>query len=76
MYLVKLDKTGSVIMDDGIYAVKEFKDLIETKGMGTKAMIWVSLYCDYDSLYRHFTEAERARMISSTIFNNYDWKGV
>ena len=76
MYLVKLDKTGSVIMDDGIYAVKEFKDLIETKGMGTKAMLWVSLYCDYDSLYRHFTEAERARMISSTIFNNYDWKGV
>ena len=76
MYLVKLDKTGNVIMDDSVYAVPEFKDLIETKNLGSKAMLWVALFCDYDSIYRHFTEAERARMISSNIFNNYDWRGV
>tara|TARA_R100000935_G_scaffold58847_1_gene98515 strand:- start:1408 stop:1932 length:525 start_codon:yes stop_codon:yes gene_type:complete len=76
MYLVKLDKTGNVILDDSIYVIEEFKSILETKSLGTKAMLWVSLFCDYDSIYKHFTENERARMISSNIFNNYDWKGL
>ena len=76
MYLVKLDKTGNVVMDDSVYAVPEFKTLIETKNLGNKAMLWVALFSDYDSIYRHFTETERVRMISSNIFNNYDWKGA
>lgn len=63
-------------MDDGINGVEEFKTLLDTKGLGNKAMLWVALFCDYDSLYRHFTESERARMISSSIFNDYDWKGL
>lgn len=75
MYLIKLDKTGNVIMDDSVYAVPEFKELIETKNLGNKAMLWVALFADYDSVYRHFTEVERARMLSSNIFKNYDWKG-
>ena len=31
MYLVNLDKTGNVIMDDSIYAVEEFRAVLETK---------------------------------------------
>jgi len=75
MYLVNLDKTGKVIMDDSVNAVEEFREVISTKGLGMKGMLYVSLFCDYDSIYRHFTDAERARMIGSVIFNNYDWKG-
>ena len=76
MYLVNLDKTGNVIMDDSVYAVEEFRNVIETKSLGLKGLLWVALFCDYDSIYRHFTEDERVRIISSTLFNNYDWKGV
>ncbi len=75
MYLVNLDKTGKVIMDDSIYAVEEFREVIETKTLGNKGMLWVALYCDYDSIYRHFTESERSRAISSQVFKDYDWKG-
>tara|TARA_R110000787_G_scaffold205068_1_gene315554 strand:+ start:730 stop:1263 length:534 start_codon:yes stop_codon:yes gene_type:complete len=75
MYLVNLDKSGKVIMDDSVNAVEEFRDVISTKGLGEKGMLYVSLFCDYDSIYRHFTDTERARMIGSVIFNNYDWKG-
>ena len=64
MYLVNLDKTGKVIMDDGIYAIKEFKEVINTKSLGEEAMLWVALYCDYDSIFRHFTESERARAVN------------
>tara|TARA_R110000796_G_scaffold53618_2_gene125798 strand:- start:5177 stop:5710 length:534 start_codon:yes stop_codon:yes gene_type:complete len=76
MYLVNLDKTGSVIMDDSINAVEEFRAVLDTKSLGKKGMLYVALFCDYDSIYRHFTDTERTRMISSVVFNDYDWKGV
>ena len=75
MYLVNLDKTGSVIMDDSINAIKEFREVLDTRGLGSKGMLWVALFCDYDSVYRHFSEKERSRMISSNVFGDYDWKG-
>ena len=59
MYLVNLDKAGKVIMDDAIHAVEEFRNVLNTKSLGEKGMLWVSLYCDYDSVFRHFTESER-----------------
>tara|TARA_B110000902_G_C14282329_1_gene577419 strand:+ start:3008 stop:3532 length:525 start_codon:yes stop_codon:yes gene_type:complete len=76
MYLVKLDKTGNVVTDDSVYAIEEFRAVLEAKSLGRKGMLWVSLFTDYDSIYRHFTETERARMISSNVFGNYDWKGI
>ena len=75
MYLVNLDKTGGVIMDDSINAIEEFREVISTKSLGKKAMLWVALYCDYDSIYRHFSEKERCRIISSNVFGDYDWSG-
>ena len=75
MYLVNLDKTGSVIMDDSINAIEEFREVLSTRGLGAKGMLWVALFCDYDSVYRHFSEKERSRMISSNVFGDYDWKG-
>ena len=75
MYLVNLDKTGKVIMDDSIYAVEEFKEVINTKSLGERALLWVALFCDYDSIYRHFTESERVRVVSSEVFKDYNWSG-
>jgi hypothetical protein len=75
MYLVKLDKTGNVIMDDSINGVEEFRDVLSTKSLGEKAMLWVALFCDYDSIYRHFTETERLRAVSSAVFKDYKWSG-
>ena len=62
-------------MDDSINAIEEFREVISTRGLGEKGMLWVALFCDYDSIYRHFSEKERSRMISSNVFGDYDWKG-
>ena len=44
MYLLNLDKRGDVIQeDDGMFAIPEFRVLIEQKGLGIKAMLWVAL---------------------------------
>ena len=75
MYLLQLDKKGAIIEeDDGLYAIDEFKDLVDDMGM--KAMLWVALVCDYDSPYRHFVERERVKSVSKKIFDKYEWKGV
>ena len=77
MYLLKLDKRGDVIQeDDGMFAIPEFQELIEQKGYGMKAMLWVALVCDYDSPYRHFVERERIKSVSKTVFDTYNWGGI
>ena len=58
MYLLQLDKKGAIVSeDDGLYAIEEFRELVDE--LGVKAMLWVALVCDYDSPYRHFVERER-----------------
>jgi len=77
VYLLKLDKRGDVIQeDDGMFAIPEFRELIEQKGYGMKAMLWVALVCDYDSPYRHFVERERIKSVSKTVFDTYNWSGI
>ena len=75
MYLLQLDKKGAIIEeDDGLYAIEEFRVLVEE--LGIKAMLWVALVCDYDSPYRHFVERERVKSVSKAVFDKYEWKGV
>jgi hypothetical protein len=77
MYLLNLDRLGNVIQeDDGMFTIPEFRELIEAKGLGLKAMLWVALVCDYDSPYRHFVERERIKSVSKTIFDTYSWGGI
>ena len=77
MYLLNIEKRGELIKeDDSLYAIDEFRDIVETKGLGMKAMLWVALVCDYDSPYRHFVEREQVKSVSKAIFDTYDWKGV
>jgi hypothetical protein len=76
MYLLKISKKGNIIEDDGIYGIPEFKEVIETSGLGTRGLMYVAYVTDYDSPYRHFNEGERKRVVAKDLFGNYEWKGV
>ena len=77
MYLLNIDKKGEVINeDDGLYAIEEFKAVVDDKSLGIKAILWVALVCDYDSPYRHFVEREQVKSVSKAVFNTYNWKGI
>lgn len=49
MYLLKISKQGSVVEDDGIFGIPEFKSVIETSGLGNKGLMFVAYVADYDS---------------------------
>ena len=75
MYLLQLNKKGDIVEeDDGLYAINEFKDLVDD--LGIKAMLWVALVWDYDRPYRHFVERERVKSVSKKVFDKYEWSGV
>ena len=75
MYLLELSKKGDIVnVDDSVYAIEEFIEVVED--LGIKAMLWVALVCDYDSPYRHFVERERVKAVNKAVFNKYEWKGV
>jgi hypothetical protein len=76
MYLLKINRKAAIIENDGVYAIEEFKQVLDARGYGNKALLWVAYMADYDSPYRHFSENERARMISKDLFEDYEWKGV
>ena len=75
MYLLKINKNGNVIEDDGIFGIPEFKELIDSKTFGAKGLMYVAYISDYDSPYRHFTLVERVRVVSKDMFQDYEWKG-
>ena len=75
MYLLNIDKRGEIIeTDDGLYAIEEFREVVEEFGL--KGILWVALVCDYDSPYRHFVEREQVKSVSKAVFNTYNWKGI
>ena len=75
MYLLNIDKRGEVIeTDDGLYAIEEFREVVEEFGL--KGILWVALVCDYDSPYRHFVEREQVKSVSKAVFDTYNWKGI
>tara|TARA_B100000780_G_C21126473_1_gene457230 strand:- start:7190 stop:7717 length:528 start_codon:yes stop_codon:yes gene_type:complete len=75
MYLLKISNKGSVVEDDGIFGIPEFKDLIDSKNFGSKGLMYVAYIADYDSPYRHFTLDERVRVVSKDLYQDYEWKG-
>jgi hypothetical protein len=69
MYLVELSKVGKLIIeDDGIYAIPEFRDIIETKGFGEPAMRAIALICDYKSIYRHRPDKDRSTFVLRDVY--------
>lgn len=74
MYLTKINsKTGLVELegeDDGIFAIKEFRELINTKAFGIQAFTCVALICDYLSPFRHYSENDREIKAMDQIYEN------
>ena len=69
MYLVQLSKIGKLIIeDDGIYAIPEFRELLETKGFGEPAMRAIALIQDYESPYRHRPEDDRPTFVLRDVY--------
>jgi hypothetical protein len=77
MYLLEMSKVGKLIIeDDGIYAIPEFRDIIETKGYGEPAMRAIALICDYKSIYRHRPERDRATFVLRDIYGRDSKKSL
>ena len=69
MYLVQLSKVGKLIIDDdGVYAIPEFRDIIETKGYGEPAMRAIALIYDYYSIYRHRPDDDRPTFVLRDVY--------
>ena len=65
MYLLNLNRKGDVYKDDdGITGVPEFLSVLKTEKLGPVALKWVALVYDYESPYRHYSEAERKKAVS------------
>ena len=75
MYLLNIDKRGEIIeTDDGLYAIEEFRDVVEEFGL--KGILWVALVGDSDSPYRHFVEREQVKSVSTAVCDTYKRKGI
>ena len=69
MYLIELNKIGKVIIDDdGVYAIPEFREILETKGLGEPAMRAIALIQDYNSPYRHRPEKDRSVFVLRDVY--------
>ena len=77
MYLLNLNRKGDIFKDDdGVTGVPEFLTLIKKEKFGPTALKWVALVYDYESPYRHYSEAERVKAVSKDLYDTYNWSGV
>jgi hypothetical protein len=76
MYLTKINaKTGLVDIsdeNDGVLAIKAFRDLIDSKDLGLEAFTAVALYVDYESKVRFYSEKDRPRKAMEEVTGNRD----
>lgn len=80
MYLTKIDqKTGFLSIEkqeDGILAIKEFRDLINDENLGIEAMTAVALAVDHKSPVRHYDLNDRPKAAMETATGNrkaFEW---
>lgn len=81
MYLTEIDEnTGLVKIDknnDGVLAIKEFRDLIENEEYGIFCLTAVALVADYQSPIRYYNSDDRPRKAQEEVTGNRDfwiWK--
>lgn len=80
MYLTKINsKTGLLEIediDDGVLAVKAFRDVIEDKNLGLGCMTAIALTVDYLSVVRFYSEKDRHQKAMEEVTgkrNSWDW---
>lgn len=77
MYLVKLDEeTGLVIVDkndDGVYAIKEFREIINNEKFGIRCFTAIALTADYQTPWRFYDDTDRPRKAQEEVTGNRDY---
>ena len=77
MYLVELNRSGKlVIEDDGIYCVPEFYIILSKRGYGEKVIRLISLVHDYYSPYRHRPISDRFEFVRRDLFGKEEKKDL
>ena len=81
MYLTTIDKKEGFVditdIQDGVMAIKEFKDIIEDKKLGIACFTAIALTVDYLSPLRHYGSDDRARAAQEEVTGKRDafpWK--
>jgi len=73
MYLMQLDPfTGLIKEDDELdswKAIESFKELVNKKGYGMRALTCVALVMDYGSIIKNYSEKERPLKAMEIVFN-------
>lgn len=80
MYLTELDeKTGLVLIDkgnDGVLAIKEFRDILESKEHGLYCLTAIALTADYLSPIKFYNDKDRPRKAQEEVTGNrnaWEW---
>jgi hypothetical protein len=76
MYLTKINpRTGLLYIDDiddGILAIKEFREIIQDEELGLPCMTAIALTADYLSPKRFYSEADRPRAAMEEVTGDRD----
>lgn len=77
MYLTKLDeKTGLVVIednDDGVLAIKEFRDILNDEKHGLRCLTAIALTADYQSPIKYYNDKDRPRAAQEEVTGNRDY---
>jgi hypothetical protein len=76
MYLTRLDpKTGLLLIEDnedGILAIKEFREILNSENLGLRCLTAIALTADYQSTIRYYSDKDRPRKAMEEVTGNRD----
>ena len=74
MYLTELNKeTGLLKIEenlDGILAIKEFRDILNSEGHGLQCLTAIALTVDYQSIIKYYSDKDRPRKAMEEVTGN------
>lgn len=80
MYLTTIDpKTGLVVIEDnedGVLAIKEFRDILDSEEHGIRCFTAIAITADYQSIYRYYSDIDRPRKAQEEVTgdrNFWEW---
>lgn len=67
--LFNIDSDGDVkLQDDTFLLIPELKTIYDNKKLGSKAIKWIVLFCDYNSPYRLLLSSKRKEEVSLDLY--------
>lgn len=74
MYLTELNKKTGLLdiedIEDGVLAIKEFREVINNKDLGLECMTAIALVADYKSPIRFYNEEDRPKAAMENVTGN------